>query len=446
MTVTLSRPLSGFEHFFRSRTASDFYTNFQVTATYSLPLSLSTIYHGLRGLLLQYPIFASNVVKRSDDCYFEPIAPATLKDILTIVDDDSFLTDGVVNEKYLKFINLIRFSFYDNSPLFKLYLVDGIHLTVVLEHTIADGLVGPYFHQIFLDKVLSKGVEDATVTWDSEVFNFQRDMDLLGSLPAPIDDYLPPYTIDYGPTVDKNIPLSHPSKWPGRFASDYNVPIAFKLIHITPEQVGRILSKCKLEKVSLTSYLQIIHSMIIGNVIGQDHYSSQRVAISLRRFIDPEKILTPYYVASAAHSGLAMNLPPITEFTWDLVREVYSYLQQYVNNNKLLNTFTGFYNVYDKLEDNRNFFAQNMDKDRADSVKLSNLGLIKFPQTGKLTVTNLVFAQDVMAFSTDFMLNAISTETGGLNLVWSYFERTEADSLQPLVEVFRKYLLQYIEI
>jgi hypothetical protein len=416
-----------------------------VTATYSLPLTLSSIYHGVRDVLLQYPIFASNIVKRSDDCYFEPIESTTLKDILTIVDDDSFLTDGVVNEKYLKFINLIRFSFYDDSPLFKLYLIDGIHLTVVLEHTIADGLVGPYFHQIFLEKVLSRDTQDVAITWDSQVFNFKRDQDSLGSLPGAIDEYLPPYYVDYGPTVDKIVPLSHPTKWPGRFASDYNVPIAFKLIHITPEQVGKMLAKCKLEKVSVTSYLQIIHSMIIANVIGQDHYSSQRVAISLRRFMDPEKILMPYYIATAAHSGLAMNLPPITEFTWDRVREVYGYLQQYVNNNKLLNTFIGFYNVCDKLEDNRDFFAQNMDKDRADSVKLSNLGVIKFPNTGKLTVTNLVFAQDVMAFSTDFMLNAISTETGGLNLVWSYFERTEADSLQPLVEVFKASILQYIE-
>lgn len=468
MTV-LTRPLSDLEHLLRCRTASGLYRSFQVTATYSQELTIPVIFASLKKTLLQYPSLVCNVRKGSTDCFFEPIQSATLKDVLEIL-PDTYLSDTKVSEQFMKYANTTEFSLYSGKPLFKLFLVGKFTLTIVLEHTIADGLVGPYFHEILLDNIKIGNIVDDAVSLDSELFNFSKDRLEMNSLPPPIDWFMESYKEEEKEAEkeeEEETSSSSPSAsstsslWPGRFHTTRNTPISFKLINFTPAQVQTILAKCKLEKVTVTTYIQVVQLLTLAPVFGNEHHTSHKIALSLRRFIDVNQDLSSYenssvyleqlqdpnykYMATAAHVGTSRNFPQVTEFCWDLVRKVSLQLKQELNNNKLLSSLAGFFNNYDKVDDNRAFYTDNMAKpNKADATKLSNLGVFTFPND-KWTITDMIFAQDVMPYSCEFMLNIISTPTGGMNLVWSYFELDQVESVDPYVEKFRENILKYVE-
>lgn len=94
----------------------------------------------------------------------------------------------MINEKFMKSVNQITFNLYSQDPLFKLMLVGENHLCVVLEHTIADGLVARYIHEILLENL---AYCDNTSNWDTlqreygfvdldnphsaQLFNLERD-------------------------------------------------------------------------------------------------------------------------------------------------------------------------------------------------------------------------------------------------------------------------------
>lgn len=466
MTIS-TRKLSNLEHFLRSRTASGFYKSFQLSATYSQELTVPILYGGLRQTLLQYPNLICYIAKDEEagDCYFKPLESATLNDLVEILPESDYLYKNRVSETFMKYANTTEFSIYLGKPLFKLFLIGKYNLSIVLEHTIADGLVGPFFHEVLLDNIITiikNDSVDKSVDLNTELFNFEHDRLFMNSLPPPIDWFMAPYTEEYLSNVSQGTPELM-DVWPGRTANDYNMPIAFKLINIPPKNLAMILDKCKQEKVTVTSYIEAIQILTLAPIFGEQHHTSNLVAMSLRRFIDHNQInevdqeiykcqfKAPNYkyMATAAHVGLSMKFPQITQFNWDFVRCINNQLKEQMKNNRLLNTLSSFFDEYDKLDDNVSFFSKNMKKPgKVDSTKLSNLGLFKFPNYASWTIEDMVFSQDVMPFSADFMLNIISTPTRGMNLVWSYFEDdsgqlNKPDSIDTYVQIFEENIMKY---
>ncbi|CAK9439391.1 uncharacterized protein LODBEIA_P35350 [Lodderomyces beijingensis] len=481
-----TRPLSVVENFFRSRTASGCYRSFQVTATYnrSLKSDLRLFYLALKKTLLDYPILLTNVQFDEDgSCYvYKLLDKMELGGVLEIVEPAGYIDNGVVNEKFFKKINELTFALYVAKPLFKLTLVGDFDLSAAFEHTIADGVVGNYFHEVFLENLAlfdsdakSDLFKEYGITPESlesldpntPLFNIHTDAKFIkNSLPPPVDLFLEDMDLDYTCGDDcffeKVIPPNFPTKWKGRFNALDTHEIAFKLMNFTTEETKAILQKCRDKKVTLTPYLEIIQALTLQPIFGDTEHTTHRFAMAMRRHFTPEKappvyrkmLSDPKYkiLGTSAHMGFKENLPPITEFSWELVEKINRHLLQGISNTRALNQMKGFKDSADLTHcSNARFFDQNLGFPKADAVKISNLGLVKLPEydcgSHTWTITNMIFSQDMAPYASEFMLSAITTPIGGLNLLLSYydfsFEDTEYENFDHFIEMFKKNMINY---
>lgn len=484
-SIAISRPLSVSEHFFRSRTAAKKYTNFQVTATYNNDLTddLRLFFKALRKALLEYHMLATNIKLDSltNQYAFIPVESLKLKDLLFLEPaSKEWLTNGVVNETFFKYCDKTSFELYGETPLFKLILVGQNNLSAIFEHTIADGLVANYFHEIFLENLAYCDSKDEkifisefgplpeTVEMDSEIFNAQRDrLYIKNSLPPPIDPFLEDIDLDcsYGdPNFhEKVVPKEYPNKWPGRFDTIDTHEIGFKLINFTPEETKAILKQCKEHLVGLTSYIEVIHTLTLNPIFGDKHHTTHRAAMTLRRHFSPEiaepcynKILSkPNYkiLGSPAHMGYVQNLPPVKEFSWDLVEKINADILADIKNKRSLHPIKKWKDTADMSHPTNNaFFESQFGKPKADSVKISNLGFVNVPEykvsdNKSWIISNMVFSQDLAPYAAEFVLNVISTPLGGMNFVWSFydysFEDCEWDNFDIFVDQLHDNMLKY---
>lgn len=487
MTVApiLTRELSLSENFLRFRTATRFYRNFQVTATYSQSLgaNLDVLFHALRKTLLDYHILICNVFTElgKKGAFFRPLSKATLADLLVLKDGKSYLTDGTINEKFMKEVNETIFKHEIESPLFRLILVGEFDLCAVFEHTMADGVVGNYFHQILLDNlayvqdpenytmlVSDYGIDiKSQVSMNSVIFEYAADVrHLRNSLPPPIDSFLADPDVDYSGNdpeyFDKVVPTDYVGKkWQGRFMPTWDYTLSFKLLNFTPTETKQILAKCKVQGVTLTSYIAIIHIFTMQPVFGTECYNTHRIAMTLRRHYDANNTNSAYkelltrenskILGSVAHVGFANNMAPLSEFSWDEVRKINANVATQISNKNAMNAFKGFKQAYEAQDDPSSFFESQMEFPKADASKISNLGYIKIPNyerdTGSWTITNMIFSQDVSPTTAEFMLNVVSTPIGGLNFVLTYydhrFDDVDLDNFDGLVAKLKENMLKY---
>lgn len=483
--TVITRPLSMTENFLRSRTATGFYKNFQVTATYSQDLTsdISLLYRALRKTILDYHILVCYIVRNKSigRCVYTPISQTQLKDLL-IFKDSSYIEGNVINEKFMKEANDIVFDIYEGSPLFRLILVGKYDLSVVLEHTIADGVVGNYFHEIFLQNLayvdypsnargyeVNYGFHEAAVGDISEnsiIFNYEKDRALIkNNLPPPIDDFLADPELDYTDNdplyFDKVIPEEFPNKWPGKFLATRDFGISFKLINFSPSETKEILAACRREKVTITSYIEVITVLTLQPIFGDDHYTTHKIALALRRHYNPELASDEYkqllsdksykILGALANNGVSENLPPIYEFSWDLARRINKNLLRTTQNKKILNLLNPFKKMAHGLEDNLHFFESQLGKPKNDSLKISNLGLInipvyEIPDKKPWTIKNMIFSQSMSPPASEFMLNVVSMAEGGLNFVLSYDDRfndIQFNESQNFVTDLKQNMLKY---
>ncbi|CUM65226.1 uncharacterized protein PRCAT00002857001 [Priceomyces carsonii] len=481
--IVLTRPLGLCEHFLRSRTVSGFYVNFAVTGTYSLDLKedLSIVFKSLRKTILDYHILICNVFKDTDlnDCILKPIELAKFSDIVVIEDSDVFLDgEDTINEKFMKRVNEEKFDLYKNSPLFRLFIIGRHNLCAVFEHTIADGVAGALFHELFLENLafvmqfsnkeileIDYGISEADCNIEfASLFNYEADFKFLRhSLPPPIDIFMADPKLRYGEAnyFDKIIPDSHPDKWEGFHPAELNYSIAFKLVNLTPSDLKSVLSKCKDMKVSLTAYFCVVAALTLQPLFGDKKHTSHRVAISLRRHLDLRGVPTESQnnskcfkrkkLGSNAFVGLPENFPPFTDFSWDMVKQVNNHIKLVATNNKVFNTLHSFQINYDKLGENPSYFESTLGYPKQDATKISNLGFINFPiyqvVNNDLTIENLIFSQDMSPNTSEFMFNIVSTPIGGMNIVLSFhddkIDSTGSMIFDNLVVQLKRAILQY---
>lgn len=460
----ITRRLGILENFYRSRTASGFFRNFQVTATYSRQLQVNLVWRALRKTIIDYHLLICNVFKDHSKGYsiYRPVEHATLGQLFEISSSADYLDGGVVTEKFMKYANDYEFRLYVENPLFKIILVGDTNLCVVFEHTIADGVVGNYFHEIFLENLAyvdnqhnravlkaDYGIDFSDKSLDTTIFAYKTDRKYLrNSLPPPVDDFVEDYHLDYSfgdpDYYGFEIPAGYPEKWKGRSpVSEVDRSVGFKRINLAPDELRSILASCKRNGVTITAYIEVNLALTLQPVFGDASYVGILVAITLRRFMDAklapkeyaEIYRDPNYklLGTHAHGGIAQNIPPLKSFSWDFARKVNSNLRQSVSNRRLLNSLKGFFDSAHELDDNEQFFRKALEMPKADTAKISNLGSINVPLhhiDGKdpWTITNMVFSQDMSPTAAEFMLNVISTPSSGMNLVLSFFDHSFADT------------------
>ncbi|CAK7892739.1 N-acetyltransferase Sli1p [[Candida] anglica] len=453
MTI-ISRPLSVVENFFRSRTAVGYYTNFQLTATYSEKISLELLGKALRKTLIDYHILACNIQKGTEYCSYEPIEEIYLNDIV-----ESQINDEI-SEEFLKKVSDIQFQLYTNKPLFKVILLGNFKICAIFEHSIADGIAGVHFHEILIenfDFIQRNPIEfEQEYGWvgiNSPIFNLNQDQDKIKySLPPPVDYFLEHYNVDYSnndPNHYSKITPPGYEKWKGRFPSCREFSSAFKLVNISPIKINQILQKCKKEGVTLTAFIEVVEALTLQPVFGDSCYTSHKVAMNLRRHLSVEgdlgKHLENYpnhkVLGTMAHMGLSENFPPIKEFSWDLVRSVNSNILQSVANKKVLNVSKAFNDIASPIDDNKEIFTSQAGKTRPDAIKISNLGFVQ-ASSGNWNITDVVFSQDLAVIAADFMLNIVSTKAGGLNFVLSFIDNPELE-LTDVANTLKDNLLKF---
>lgn len=478
--LVLSRKLGRVENFFRCRTEVDFYRNFFVVGAYSRDLMAdwTVFYRALRKTLLDYHILICNVFKESDHTVFRPIERATLGDL---VEFDSSLFSSIgkpVSEQFMKeYLRKLLFHLYQQKPLIKLVVVGTHDLAAVFEHTISDGIVAPYFHEVFLKNlaycddpendaayVKLYGSAPSTIDMSTPVFTYAEDKKYIKhSLPPPMEMCMQDPNIDYSDNdpqhYSKVVPPDYPEKWPGRFPAMKDATVAYKLFNISPEQLKVILRRCKENKVTLTAYITYIQAMAFQPVYGDKHHFRTIMAVTLRRFLSPQKVESSYLdifeeqdykiMGNFAHMGLAEHFAPAKEFSWDNVKSISEHLSQTVVNDKLLSLVKPLFDIDDELNNNAEMFTSGLGKDKVDGAKLSSLGFFDFPiykvKDREWTINDLTFAQDLAPGASEFVVNVISTLRGGLNIVFSFFDHcyddVDSEIFGGLAALFRKLLL-----
>lgn len=479
--IVLTRKLGGAENFFRCRTEVDFYRNFFAVGAYSRDLTADwpLFYRALRKTLLDYHIFICNVFKEANYTVFRPIEKATLGDLVEL-DPSVFSPLGKpVSEEFMKkYLKKVLFHLYEQKPLTKLIIAGTHDLAVIFEHTIADGVVAPYFHEAFLknlafcderandaDYLKSYGPMPETVDMDTPIFVYSDDVVYIKhSLPPPMEMGMQDPDIDYTDNdpqhYSKVTPPDYPKQWPGRFPATKDATVAYKLVNIPPNDLKALLRKCKDHKVTLTAYITYIQAMALRPVYGDKHHFRTVMAVTLRRFLTPHNVERRYsdifeekdykLMGNYAHMGLPEHFAPATEFSWDKVKTISEHLSRSVVNDKLLNTMKSFFDTADELENNSKLFTSALGKSKGDGSKLSNLGYFDFPiykvRGTEWTINNVTFGQDLAPAASEFVLNVISTLRGGLNIVISYFDHCYDDvgfeTIDKIPGQFRRLLLQ----
>lgn len=444
LSMPLSRLLGQHENFFRSRKRCGFYRNFTSVATYSFLLTdLLLIYAALRKTFLDHPVLACNVFLDGPESIMRSIASIKLGDVLTRYSDAEF-PDFSSNQKEQLFDVLCcqqEFELYVEKPLFKLFHVGDFSLAVSFEHTIADGIVASAIHEILLENLVwakSAGQTEAQIDSESVLFE-EDDLRLVtGALPPPIDAAMEDPSLDltdgnqehYSKIVPEN------PRWPG-FPPQKSYSVAFKSFNIPPKTVKSLLALCKSEGVTLTSYFTVAQAYAFQHVFGDTHHLSTLVAVTLRRFFDTIDIsaCSPggRILGNSAHMGIAEKFTPVSEILWDRVRIVDSHLRATVANRRLLHPMYAFYKEADMTSDNAElFFPLLENKIKGDTTKISNLGLVgaeEFSVGDEVwKIDDMFFAQDMAPAASDFMINVVTTKTGGMNIVTSFMAPAHAES------------------
>lgn len=485
--LVISRPLSPAENFFRSRTDLDFFRNFFVVGAYSRDLTADwpLFYRALRKTLLDYHILICNVFKDPEAriSIFRPIERATMGDLVELIPELFSPQGKPVSEDFMNMLLRKKyFQLYEEKPLLRLVLAGTHDLGVTFEHTMADGVVGPYFHEEFLKSLAYCGDRDndddyarlygqapETIDSNTPVFVYAEDVRYLRhSLPPPMEQGMQDPGLEYT-GGDPNhysisVPKEFPEKWPGRLPATKEFTVAFKTVNLSPSELKHILLKCKEHKVTLTSYIAYVQAIAFQPIYGDKHYFPTVMAVTLRRFLSQEKVDSSYkhlfeedgykLMGNYAHMGLRENIAPAFDFSWEKVELINAHLSQTVTNDRLLNTMKPFFDAADGLSDNLKLFTSGLGLSKVEGTKISNVGFTDLPvyevNDRKWTITDLTFGQDLAPGASEFVLSVISTKLGGLNIVLSYydhlFEDSEYENFDWLAGRLRKLLLESADV
>lgn len=469
----ISRRLGSAENFFRSRTEIDYYRNFFAVARYnrSLTADLPLTFRALRKTVLDYHILACNVFKNFEagHCEVLPVNKLTWGDVVEFR-PDAVLPD-VPEEFMAEMCERKYFDLFVHKPLFRLIFSGNHDLTVTFEHTLSDGVVARLFHEAFLEALaycdsaandaeyqLLYGTPPATIDMDTVLFDLTEDEARLRfSLPPPAEMCMQDPSIDYtdnDPTHFSKRKPENLTKWPGFGPATREYSLAYKLLRLSPEELKRLLAKCKEHGVTLTSYMIHAHSVAFQPLYG-NHYILMTPAMTLRWFITEDKVDPEYkdivrnkryhMMGNFAHMGVPQILDPASEFSWDQVKEINGNMGISTKNDKVLNLMTPFLSIADDLDPNEEFFSLAISKNKSEALKLSNLGYVNFPLyevEGKKpwTVTDVVFAQHLAPAASEFTFSIISCKEGGLTLVWSYYNHNQ--NLDNYADILRDVIIK----
>lgn len=430
------RYLSPYEEFYCKRGELHKHRGFYIQATFRSSLTLARVGLALHRTLTKYPILASNLAKDSDGRYYYQPLRIALKDIVETMDPSLCLDDaGVVTEAFMKRTNQHRWTLYGDTPLMKLVLLGDHVIVAMFEHTIADGMAGRYFFEYF-SLQLPLVSPDSYAGLDAIVFDPSQPY---GTFSRPIDEFVHYPVPGDVVTIQRECPQDG-ERWTGRFPAEVPYSLAFKHIRLTAAEVQEVLTRCRRERVSLTVYVENVLAITLAK-LSKNAYQSHCAAMSMRHFV-PEESQERFIISVQASLGIREWYRGLDGFSWDRVRLAHNHLRSDANNPLLMQCMQGWVDFCDgDVDSPESFFDSGLNKPKADLVKISNLGCVQSAE-----ITDMVFFQDVMAGSAEFMVNIVLTTSGGLNFICTYCDHKNKEEVEPLVAEFKSNLLHYVRL
>lgn len=430
------------EHTFIFRNKDGFYSNFNVTARYSKPILRDILSNALSSLIsknlwLAYNFFQvalrdpPDVRKDYELRYVNLISFKSVVEYRKIrsFDEDTFETMNTFNNKIGE----------ENTPLWKICVFETDDVQYVCAyfcHSLADGGTALQFHKDLANEL-------------AHFENAEKDVEILFEYHSNLPKVKPPVetlTPLYYPSVFQkiwlwlNVKFPCISRWinntvnyfsgakpPPVFSSipiEKDLSTKFKILNFPPSQVRKITQYCRSNGITMTPFFNILGLNSIEKTIyphfpqsdGSIMYSSSNfIAIEGRRYY--ERLSTPFAYGTLVCGAPTIYHPMNLKSDEDLLK----YFKEFHGIiRKELDTKRSFKLVWlNLIIDFPQMLRNKIGKLERYTTMISNLGKVVDDPSLLWKIEDAWFGLNT-SVGYHFILNMVSTETGGLNLVIPY--------------------------
>lgn len=436
------RPPGFNEHTFIFRNSNGFYTNFNVTARYNKSILKAILSNALSSLISKNLWLACNFLKVGNT---EP--PNARKDYeLRYVDLISF--ESVVEYRKISSFGEDTFETINqfnnkigetNAPLWQLCVFeteDAQYLCAYFCHSLADGGTALQFHKDLAKELALFENADTEV---EVLFEYQSELPKLKPAVETLTDlYYPSFLQKIWFWL--NVKFPHINSWISRLmnlfggakpppvfssvAVEKDLSSKFKIVNFLPSQVKKITQYCRSNGFTMTPFFNILGLNSIEKTIyphfprenGCNSYSSFNfIAIEGRRYY--ELLSKPFaygtLVCGAPTLYHPINLKSDEELVAN-VKEFHGIIQ------KELRTKRSFKLVWlNLIIDFPQLLRNKIGRLERYTTMISNLGKVIDDPALPWKIVDAWFGLNT-SINYHFILNMVSTESGGLNLVIPY--------------------------
>ncbi|CCH47107.1 Alcohol O-acetyltransferase 1 [Wickerhamomyces ciferrii] len=427
------------------------YKSFFVMCKYNEKIDdFKILFHSLRLLILKFPILASTIITQNVPINIKPRP----YDYIQIIDEIKFNDlvwdlrpeySNLLQEDLLNKLNDLIIPYEDNKLVWRLGILDDYTLIFITNHVLHDGISGKnIFNELSL--IFNQLDLDSLSDDDDIVFNYSQDHLNLGELPKPITDLM-----NHIPSI-KSLPryIYNSLIEPKLFCSSTLIQGHLKNIHyrvnINPMELLKIkslLSKNSFNnvKLTLTPFIQSIWNYTLYQ---DEYYKSSKsllgIAVDSRQFINKDE--QDLYKFGLNVSGFSKISKPMKLITWNKINQINQDLKISLKLKKPLYSM-GILG-WDKMIKNKHLdvdLPKIMNK-RTGST-FSNIGIIlnNSESNDKFQIIDAMFTQHFNVHFYDFSITAISTMTGGLNIIITSPESIGIENLERICKKFHENLV-----
>ncbi|GBL48698.1 hypothetical_protein [Candidozyma auris] len=437
----MERPPGFFEKHYLLSNALGYYTNLNTTAKYNRYVEKAHLSAALQHMVYENPWFCSNYFKVNN-------TGDVFKDyILRSVDHINF---GVVVE-YVKIDKFDREILEeidkrrvpigkDNAPLWRLLILETDteqYFTFYACHSLFDGISTLQFHKDlhkYLDRTESSKFQE-------NLFTNNGQTPVLPAVETSLDLFRPSWSQKCLFTLAvKHARLYNWLKWVGDgFSAPLEIfqagPVTeqvhtkFRIINIPNADVNKLVDHCRSKSYTLTPYLTAILKRALQKVVYPHYYTdSSNVVTRILMAFDGRRYdheLRSPFKYGLVISGQLLDLFPVGSFN----KEVHSIYKSIQSNLKSRLSFKYIWTA--NLIDTEEVLRGSISSKLRTTILMTNLGAIKDNPDQNWHITDAWFASN-RTINYHFIMHAVSTSTGGLNIVLGY--SPEYDNLETTIE------------
>lgn len=432
------------EKYFLCRNVEGYYSNFNVVGQFNRHISRARLSQALSSLILKKPsllynyfrVGLSQVPNYIEDFELRCVDSIRFGDVVEYRQIDRF------DESTFEVINTFKNPTGNaNAPLWKLCIFetsDSQYVCGYFCHSLADGGTALEFQNDLVKELAA--VEDDAEYLD-KLFDYERDSCRVPKVAAPIEEqtdlYIPDLALKakllvqhYAPRLLRLLAAVYQRLILPFKKEQSSVPIfrsevvkkdlltKFKVINFPPSEVSKITAFCRSKDITLTPFFNIVGLHCIEKAIyphfGNKFSSLNLIAINGRRYY-------PSHSNPFAYGTMVCGAPtvfhPLHETDEGLVRdmqELHEMIQSQITSKR------SFKDVWlHKWNDILRVLASKLGIMDRFTTMISNLGKVKDDPQSSWKLVNAWFGLNTST-GYHFILNMVSTQTGGLNLVVPY--------------------------